>query len=519
MSYLEHESHIDSVLSTEEVISTLSSVDEIDSTLDKVVEVIKPYNSSENKDTITNVDNKNYTISVTLQKSWFDSIEDFPADGSSNIIYGDKTNKVLYIWNSDTLCYELFMDEGKVKDILVNGESILSSDDKIARITVPTSISELNDDIGLATREETNDLIQETRNETATLIQDSKDETATLIKSVREETTELIQNTQKLTENSIANLIGGASESLDTLKEIEDWIRNDETGTVDLIKRIDHLEDNKVDKIDGKGLSTNDYSDEDKSTLQNLLETVSIHESDIGLIKSEYINKDVDNLTNYHDKSNSYSKSEVDSLFGSEGKELLKKSPITTEESSSTVSIELYDENGNGYCPEVKIGSAYIVSYSVNDVDYEIEDVAIDYSGINPDAPANYGFSLGMTIVDGVPNAKFMFKTSNDKSGAFIIQGLYLENIAMITIDLMEQGSTIPSIIIKSIREKGSAKYVPTARTINNKQLDKDVMLTPSDIGSYSKEETETLISELKNDETLVKTTSQLIINGGTSEV
>ena len=388
MSYLEHESHIDSVLSTEEVISTLSSVDEIESTLDKVVEVIKPYNSSENKDTITNVDNKNYTISVTLQKSWFDSIEDFPAEGSSNIIYGDKINKVLYIWNADTSSYELFMDEGKVKDILVNGESVLSSDDKIAKISVPTSISELNDDIGLATREETNDLIQETRNETVTLIQDSKDETATLIKSVREETAELIQNTQKSTENSIANLIGGASESLDTLKEIEDWIRNDETGTVNLIKRIDHLEDNKVDKVDGKGLSTNDYSNEDKATLENLSESVSNHQSDIELIKSECINKDVDNLTNYYNKSNTYSKSET----------------FSQQEINSLIANE-------------------------------------------------------------------------------------------------------------------SVKYVASGTTINNKQLQGNVTLTANDIDCYNKEETETLINNLKNDETIVKTTSQLIINGGTSEV
>lgn len=388
MSYLENVSHIDSVLANEELTSILDGQESIDSNVERVVEVVKPYSSTENKDTITEVDNENYSISVTLQKSWFSSVEDFPTEGSSNIIYGDKTNKVLYIWNADTSSYELFMDEGKVKDILVNGESVLSSDDKIARITVPTSISELNDDIGLATRAETNDLIQETRNETATLIQDSKDETATLIKAVREETAELIQNTQKSTENSIANLIGGASESLDTLKEIEDWIRNDETGTVDIIKRINHLQDNKVDKVDGKGLSTNDYTNEDKAKLGNLSKSVSNHESDIELIKSEYINKDIDNLTNYYNKSDTYSKAET----------------FSQQEINSLIANE-------------------------------------------------------------------------------------------------------------------SVKYVASGTTINNKQLQGNVTLTANDIGSYNKEETETLINELKNDETIVRIDDALILDCGTSEV
>lgn len=398
MSYLENVSHLDSVLSHEELNSVLHNQESIESNVERVVEVVKPYSPIENKDTITEVDNENYTISVTLQKSWFNSFEDFPAEGSPNIIYGDKTNKVLYIWNSDTSSYELFMDEGKVKDILVNGESVLSND-KIARITVAKSISELEDDIGLATKEETRNLIQETKNETSelvqatqnetvTLIQDSKNETATLIKAVRDETSVLIQNTQKETENSIANLIGGASEALDTLKEIEDWIRNDESGTANIVKQINELKETKVDKIEGKSLSTNDYTDEDKATLGILSESVSSHESDIELIKAEYINKDVDNLTNYYNKSNTYSKLET----------------FSQQEINSLIASE-------------------------------------------------------------------------------------------------------------------SVKYVASGTTINNKQLQGNVTLTANDIGCYNKEETETLISELKNDETIVKTTSQLIINGGTSEV
>ena len=365
MSYLENVSHIDSVLTNEELVLVLDNQESLESNIERVVEVVKPYSSTENKDTLTEVDNENYKISVTLQRNWFDSIEVFPVEGSPNIIYGDKTNKVLYIWNSNTSAYELFMDEGKVKDIIVNGKSVLS-DDKIARINVPRTTSELEDDIGLATR----------------------GEISALINTVREETAELIQSTQKSTENSIANLIGGASEALDTLKEVEDWIHNDESGTANIIKEINSLKTTKVDKIEGKNLSTNDYTNEDKATLANLSESVSEHQSDIEIIKAEYINKDIDNLTNYYNKSNTYSKSET----------------FSKQEINSLISSE-------------------------------------------------------------------------------------------------------------------SAKYVASGTTINNKQLQGNVTLTANDIGSYNKEETENLINELKKDETILKTTSQIIFNGGTSEV
>lgn len=540
MSYLEHESHIDSVLSTEEVISTLSSVDEIDSTLDKVVEVIKPYNSSENKDTITNVDNKNYTISVTLQKTWFNSAEDFPAEGSSNIIYGDKTNKVLYTWNSDTSSYELFMDEGKVKDILVNGESVLSSDDKIARISVPTSISELNDDIGLATREETNDLIQETRNETATLIQYSKEETATLIKSVREETAELIQNTQKSTENSIANLIGGASESLDTLKEIEDWIKNDETGTVDLIKRIDHIEDNKVDKIDGKGLSTNDYSNEDKQKLSELVDLVAEHDDAVNEFKNIYDSQsqtlNVTSIRNVNDiQSNSittnnitindmpindmvdshiiegvpylaYTKAITDyKISGKSANENLLKQTFVmpslneVQNGQKDGEIKILDSNNDPYILNLVVGGSYIIDYLYQGEQGSVKATSVGVNGVIGlivQMPiTSSGNSVNISIVDNAQNlfgedSPFAVIMCDDPEG----MDLYSFPDNPLSITSIKQDLEISDV-------------GPLVKDVDNL------------VNYYKKTETEELINNIKNDETIVKTTSQLIINGGTSEV
>ena len=558
MSYLEHESHIDSVLSTEEIISTLNSADEIDSTLDKVVEVIKPYNSSENNDTITEVDNKNYTISVHIKNTWFNSIDDFPAQGSPNIIYGDKINKVLYIWNADTSSYELFMDEGKVKDILVNGESVLSSDDKIARITVPTSISELNDDIGLATREETNDLIQETRNETATLIKDSKDETATLIKAVREETAELIQNTQKSTENSIANLIGGASESLDTLKEIEDWIRNDETGTVDLIKRIDHLEDNKVDKIDGKGLSTNDYSNEEKQQLSELVDLVAEHDDAVNEFKNIYDSQsqtlNVASIKNVNDiQSNSitannitindtpihdmvdshiiegvpylaYTKAIMDyKIFGKSANENLLKQTFVMPSLNEVQSgqkdgeIKILDSNNEPYILNLAVGGTYVVEYLYQGEQGSVKATSVGVNGIVglslPIPITSSGNSVNISVFDNAQNlfggdGAFTVIMCDDPTGI----DLYSFPDNPLSITSIKQDLEISDVgpLVKDV--DNLVNYYKKEEVYSQEQ-------TYSKEETYSKTETETLINDLKNDETIVKTTSQLIINGGTSEV
>jgi hypothetical protein len=56
---------------------------------------------------------------------------------------------------------------------------------------------------------------------------------------------------------AIDNLIDGAPSTYDTLKEIADYIANDETAK----QAIEDAIAKKVDKVDGKGLSANDFTD------------------------------------------------------------------------------------------------------------------------------------------------------------------------------------------------------------------------------------------------------------------
>lgn len=71
---------------------------------------------------------------------------------------------------------------------------------------------------------------------------------------------------------AIAELINSAPETLDTLNEIAAAI----TGNTSLIETLNSAIANKVSKEDGKGLSSNDYTDDDKEKVQAILTSSEI---------------------------------------------------------------------------------------------------------------------------------------------------------------------------------------------------------------------------------------------------
>lgn len=71
---------------------------------------------------------------------------------------------------------------------------------------------------------------------------------------------------QALIKTAIDEVVGGAPETYDTLKEIADYIASHQ-DTVDL---LNNAIGNKVDKVEGKGLSTNDFTDELKTKLESM---------------------------------------------------------------------------------------------------------------------------------------------------------------------------------------------------------------------------------------------------------
>jgi hypothetical protein len=84
----------------------------------------------------------------------------------------------------------------------------------------------------------------------------------------------------------ISVVVGGAPEAFDTLKEIADWIRSDVSGAQAIINQVAGLTEKvakkadttavanllngKVNKVKGKDLSTNDYTDADRDKLAGI---------------------------------------------------------------------------------------------------------------------------------------------------------------------------------------------------------------------------------------------------------
>lgn len=74
---------------------------------------------------------------------------------------------------------------------------------------------------------------------------------------------------------AVDDLVDGAPEVLDTLKELSEAIGDDENFITTMTEQLSE----KVDKVEGKDLSTNDYSNEDKAKLAQVSDKIDNIES------------------------------------------------------------------------------------------------------------------------------------------------------------------------------------------------------------------------------------------------
>lgn len=121
---------------------------------------------------------------------------------------------------------------------------------------------------------EIKDLIAKSNGENTTVTYNGTE--MTLAAALTEIFTSTISGTDVDTKisNAIDNLIGGAPNTYDTLKEISDYISSHE----EVVTALNSAIGNKVDKADGKGLSTEDFT----TTLKNKLDSLpSINSNDV----------------------------------------------------------------------------------------------------------------------------------------------------------------------------------------------------------------------------------------------
>lgn len=90
-----------------------------------------------------------------------------------------------------------------------------------------------------------------------------------------------IAKAKTYTDTKVADIVNSAPETLDTLKELSDALGNDPNFATSIATQIGR----KVDKIEGKGLSANDFTNEDKAKLSKLsVEYDYIVDSDVKLL-------------------------------------------------------------------------------------------------------------------------------------------------------------------------------------------------------------------------------------------
>jgi hypothetical protein len=85
------------------------------------------------------------------------------------------------------------------------------------------------------------------------------------------------KSARSIAAEEVAKIVTGAPDDLDTLKEIAAYIESDKTGAAAMVAKISEnsneitlLNEGKVDKVPGKGLSTNDYTNAEKNKLSGI---------------------------------------------------------------------------------------------------------------------------------------------------------------------------------------------------------------------------------------------------------
>lgn len=91
--------------------------------------------------------------------------------------------------------------------------------------------------------------------------------------------------TEEVIADTLVEILGGAAADLSTLKELLDAFGSSDIATTQasILTRLSSLESGKVDKVAGKGLSTNDYTNADKAHMTNTANPHAVTKAQVGL--------------------------------------------------------------------------------------------------------------------------------------------------------------------------------------------------------------------------------------------
>jgi methyl coenzyme M reductase beta subunit len=131
------------------------------------------------------------------------------------------------------------------------------------------------------------------------------------------------------TDNKIAELVGEAPDTLNTLDELSEALKDNK----DVVTILEEAIANKVDKVEGKVLSTNDYTTEEKEKLASL---ENYDDTKVKLLINGKVNQET--LTNYYTKDEINSNYVTNTTFNAalNNKKYLHKIELTLINSNTT---------------------------------------------------------------------------------------------------------------------------------------------------------------------------------------
>lgn len=103
--------------------------------------------------------------------------------------------------------------------------------------------------------------------------------------------------TEEVIADTLVEILGGSAADLSTLKELLEAFGNSDIATTQasILNRLSSVESGKVDKVAGKGLSTNDFTNADKAHMTNTSNPHGVTKTQVGLsavLNKEQLGKD-----------------------------------------------------------------------------------------------------------------------------------------------------------------------------------------------------------------------------------
>lgn len=180
-------------------------------------------------------------------------------------------------------------------------------------------------------------------------------------------------------------ILGGAGDNINTLKKVYDALSGNTGGEVDLSNyytksEVDAKDSLKVDKVSGKGLSTNDFTTVEKSKLASLS---NYNDTELrNLINNTYTKSEIDNKIDEVvaggevDLSNYYTKSETDSKVSNKVDKVtgkgLSTNDYTTAEKTKLAELTNYDDSG----------IRTLIANIQNQVEYTLVEKTVSAAGV-----------------------------------------------------------------------------------------------------------------------------------------